>query len=270
VIPDGVPGQPPCPRITCGRYVWHPGPVTRPHRARPRLRVAATALASLALAACSGGGSSPGPSTSTAPPDAAALLATARQKLDAAPSAHFTLSSADVPAQGTALIGGVGDAARPDRFKGDLDVRVAGAQVRVAVVSIGGTVYAKLPLTNSFGKVDPAQIGISDPGLLLSPESGVTQLLAKAREPRLGGTTRLFAEVLQEVRAEIPGEVVDQILASADPATPMTGVFGIVQGSGELRRATLTGPFTAKGTNSTYTIVLEKYGAQVDISAPSS
>jgi lipoprotein LprG len=42
----------------------------------------------------------------------------------------------------------------------------------------------------------------------------------------------------------------------------------VVPESNELRRAVLTGPFFAPDTDSTYTLVLDRYGQQVDISAP--
>ena len=57
---------------------------------------------------------------------------------------HFTLSSDDSPKGATALVGGRGDIARPDRFSGSLDVLVAGQKLRVKVVSVARTVYAQL------------------------------------------------------------------------------------------------------------------------------
>jgi len=52
-------------------------------------------------------------------------------------------------------------------------------------------------------------------------------------------------------------------LACAVPA-----VFGVDTATGQLREATLTGPFFDASTTSTYTVVLDKYGEQVDIRAP--
>jgi len=132
---------------------------------------------------------------------------------------------------------------------------------------VGGSVYAQL-LSAGFSKVDPAQFGLNDPGTLLSGDRGLTRLLADATRVRLGERTRAGAEVLQEVEADIPGATVATVLTSADPATPVTAVFGLVEGSGQLRRATLTGPFQVKGTPSTYTVLLTRYGQPVTITPP--
>ena len=38
----------------------------------------------------------------------------------------------------------------------------------------------------------------------------------------------------------------------------------------QLRQVKLTGPFFAKGTNSTYTLLLDRYSEKVSISAPTA
>jgi len=244
--------------------------------ARPRRAVLRTAAASCALlltaavtAACSRDGGTPaaGSTSPVAPADAAGLLRAARTQLDAAPALHFSLTSTGVPASASTLLAGEGDVARPDRFSGTLDVRAGGQAVTVTVVSVGGTVYAQL-LSAGFSKVDPAQFGLNDPGTLLSGDRGLTRLLADATKVRLGERTRAGAEVLQQIEADIPGSTVATVLTSADPATPVTAVFGLVEGSGQLRRATLTGPFQVKDTPSTYTVLLTRYGQPVTITAP--
>ena len=53
-------------------------------------------------------------------------------------------------------------------------------------------------------------------------------------------------EVVREVTAELPGELVEQLLTSADPSQPVQARFSIATESGELRRAELTGPFFAR------------------------
>jgi lipoprotein LprG len=223
----------------------------------------AAAAGALALAACTGGGSR----GTTPSPDAATMLREARATLDAAPAVHFTLASADVPTVPAALLGGEGDVARPDRFSGALDVRVAGAQLRVKVVSVGGSVWAQF-LSSSYTKVDPERFGLTDPGTFMSPETGLTQLVGAATGATLGAKTRAGADVVQEIRATVPGEAVSRVLRTADPSKPVPAVFGVVEGSKQLRRATLTGPFFQAGTASTYTLVLDRYGQQVDIRAP--
>jgi|1185.fasta_scaffold34007_2 LppX_LprAFG lipoprotein len=228
------------------------------HRAGGVL-LALVLVAGPALAACSGGGSD------ESAPD---LLARAKKTLDSASSAHFVLDSENAPKTGTALVGGEGDIARPASFEGTLKVLAAGTTVDLKVVSVGGTVYAQLPFTSGFSVVDPAQFGFGDPGALLDPETGISQLLAKAESAKLGDERRVGGEVVREVTAQLPGDLVEQILTSKDPSQPVDARFSIATESGELRRAQLTGPFFTAGDDATFILDLSDFGADVQISAP--
>ena len=228
----------------------------------PRSGVPLLALALLsgpALAACSG----------EEPEESAAdLLQRAKATLDEAESAHFVLTSENAPTSGTLLVGGEGDIARPSSFEGTLKVLAMGSTVDLEVVSVDGTVYAQLPFTSGFSEVDPAQFGFGDPGALLDPDTGISQLLADADDAELGDERRVDGEVVREVTAEIPGELVEQILTSEDPSTPVQARFSIASESGELRRAELTGPFFSADEEATYTVELSDFGADVEITAP--
>ncbi|MCY7372857.1 MAG: LppX_LprAFG lipoprotein [Spirochaetaceae bacterium] len=232
-------------------------------RQRPVLSLAFMAVLGL-VAGCSG--------DSTATPDGNAeeLLVSAKATIDSADSAHFTITSADVPEGGTALVGGEGSAARPGQFVGSLDVSFGGTTATVEVISTDGTVYAKLPFASAYAVTDPAQFGFGDPGRFMDPEDGVSNLLVKATDARLTGTSRIGSEVVQKVEASIPGTVVRDLIVSADPTKPVDATFSIVEKSGELRRAVVTGPFFDKEVESTFTIVLDRYGEKVDIRAPST
>ena len=224
--------------------------------------VALLALALLAgplLAGC--GGSS---SSESAPE----LLAHAKRTLDAADTAHFVLDSEGAPTTGTNLVGGEGDIARPASFEGTLKVNALGSALDLKVISVAGTVYAQLPFTSSYSVVDPAQFGFGDPGALLDPDTGISQLLAKAESAKLGEEKRVGGEVVREVTAQIPGDLVGQILTSKDPSQPVDARFSIATKTGELRRAELTGPFYEAGQDATFTLQLSDFGADVQISAP--
>jgi hypothetical protein len=221
--------------------------------------LAAVLFALPGLAAC--GGDEPEES-------AGDLLARAKTTLDEASSAHFVLDSRGAPEAGTLLVGGEGDIARPASFEGTLKVRALGSTLDLEVVSVDGTVYAQLPFSSSFSVVDPAAFGFGDPGALLDPETGISQLLAKAESPKLGEQRRVDGEVVREVTAQIPGDLVEQILTSEDPSQPVQARFSIATDSGELRRAELTGPFFAAGDDASYTLDLSDLGADVEITAP--
>jgi hypothetical protein len=212
----------------------------------------------LPLAGCSGG------------PDESPteLLDRAKTVLDEAPSVHFTLETAEKPDASTGLLGGEGDLKRPASFQGKLQVLVAGSQVEVEVVSVDGTVYAQLPFTSGFSVVDPAQFGFGDPGALLDPETGISQFLEQVENPQLGDERRVDGEVVREVTGSIPGDLVEQLLTSKDPAQPVDATFAITTEAEQLRRAELTGPFFTAEDDATYVVELTDYGADVEISAP--
>ncbi|WP_448638381.1 LppX_LprAFG lipoprotein [Geodermatophilus sp. URMC 63] len=196
------------------------------------------------------------------------LLARAETTLDEASSLHFVLTSEGAPTTGTALVGGEGDVARPASFQGTLQVLAAGSPVDLAVVSVDGTVYAQLPFTTGYSVVDPAQFGFGDPGALLDADTGISRLLAEADSAELGEERRVDGEVVREVSAELPGDLVEQVLTSGDPAQPVQARFSVATDSGELRRAELTGPFYTAGQDATFTIELSEFGADVEITAP--
>jgi lipoprotein LprG len=224
--------------------------------------LALAVLAAPAVTGCSGGGGD-----EESAPD---LLARAEKTLDGTTSAHFVLDSTGAPDTGTVLVGGQGDIARPASFKGTLKVLALGSTLDLEVVSVDGTVYAQLPFTTTFSVVDPAQFGFGDPGALLDPETGISQLLGKAESAKLGDERRVDGEVVREVTAELPGDLVEQILTSQDPSKPVRARFAIASDSGELRRAELTGPFFTAEDDATFTLELTDFGADVEITAPAT
>jgi hypothetical protein len=147
-------------------------------------------------------------------------------------------------------------------------VLAMGSTLDLAVVSVDGAVYAQLPFTSGFSVVDPAQFGFGDPGALIDPGTGISQLLAEAESAELGEERRVDGEVVREVTADLPGELVDQLLASEDPARAVRARFSIAEESGELLRAELTGPFFAAEDDATYILELSDFGADVEITAP--
>ncbi|GAB3192509.1 hypothetical protein GCM10027261_05380 [Geodermatophilus arenarius] len=226
---------------------------------RAAATVAGLVVAVSALAGC--GGSEPEES-------AGDLLARAKTTLDETESLHFVLTSEGAPTTGTALVGGEGDVLRPASFEGTLQVLAVGSALDLAVVSVDGTVYAQLPFTSGYSVVDPAQFGFGDPGALLDPDTGISQLLAQSDAAELGEERRVDGEVVREVTAEIPGDLVEQVLTSEDPSQPVEARFSVATESGQLRRAELTGPFYAADQDATFTIEFSDPGDDVEITAP--
>jgi lipoprotein LprG len=204
----------------------------------------------------------------TATESPTALLTKAKTALDQTKSVHFLLTSSAVPAGGTKLIGGEGVAARPPAFQGKLNVYINGGKVSIEVVSVGGKVYAKLPFQSGFVQADPATLGLSDPALLIDTDTGISRLVADMDGAKVVGEARIDGEVVSEVHGTVPGKVVGDTFTTADPGQPVETQAFIVKDTGQLRRAVLKGPFFAKGTDSTFTLVLDHYGDEVSISAP--
>lgn len=225
----------------------------------PRL-ISALAIG-VTLGAC---GSSPSNSLS-----AAALIAHARAMLDAAPSAHFTLTSSGPTGTGTALLGGSGHMQRPASFTGSLKVDVNGFTVTVDAVSVNGTFYVRDPLTGSFDRADPSAYGFSDPSGLMNPNTGLSTLLTQCHDPRSADDDRLNGVLLHEVSCSLPGKAVASLLPDAAPDQAVSATIGIAADSGQLRRVTLTGPFNTTSP-STFTLVLDSYGENVRITPPAA
>lgn len=228
---------------------------------RRRLRAAALLAGAAGLAACTG----------DSEPDAAdpaVLLDAAQATLDQTSSVHFALSSAELPEGATALVGGEGDAARPDSFEGELDITLGGIAATVAVVSVDGTLYAQLPFSDGFTETDPASIGIADPGTLLGEDGGVISLLSAATGPVAGEDARIGDTVVRTVEATLPADAVAEALASAEGAGDFDAVFSIDPETTQLLRTVITGEFLVAGNPSTYTVDLSDYDVPVDIDVP--
>lgn len=227
---------------------------------RPFRIVPVAAAATLALAACSDGGTA----SEAAPQE---RLERAADLLDETSSVRFTVESENLPESGTAVIGAEGVAVPPDSFEGDIRVRDGDLSATVEVVSVDGELWAKLPLTTEFAEVDAESLGFPDPGGLLDPQRGVGRLLRSGGNLAAADDVRLDGEVLSQVTAVLPGEVVGEVLTIADGDAEVAATFALEPDTGRLRRAVLTGPFLPGG-DQTYTVLLDDYDRDVQISAP--
>ena len=89
---------------------------------------------------------------------------------------------------------------------------VNGLDVDVPVVSVDGTVYAKLPFTRSFAEVNPADYGAPDPAQLMDPDTGLSTWLTAATGIEEGERVRdgrARAELLHRLGARGGGGRVD-------------------------------------------------------------
>jgi lipoprotein LprG len=229
--------------------------------ARCRLILAAAAAAVL-VSACGG-------SSSASKVDPEVLLRKAKATVDAAQSAHFTITSQNVPANGTNITGGQGDLARPDSLQGSFTVSINGFTTTVKVVSKGGVFYAQLPFQSTYTKTDPGSFGLTDPTRLLDPDHGLSNLLTIGTGAESSGQERVAGELLDMITTTVPGSAIP-VLPNENPAQPVTLVAAINPKSFQLRQLSLTGPFTSATSNSTFVVTLTKYNEPVTITLPSA
>lgn len=238
-----------------------------PHAPGPRL-LAAGLLAALTAAGC--GGSGGGGTTPTL--DATTLLQRAKATFDSTSAFHVRLTSSDVPSgtTGPLLTSATGDAVRPGSFSGTLGVELAGSPLQIPVVSVGGKLYAKLPFSGAYTQANAAQYGFSDPGRLLNPTSGISILLPATRNPTLGSQLRIQGELLQSVSGTLPGQTVKAVLVDAQPGHPVDVTYDISTSTNQVREVVLTGPILQAGHDSTFTLLLTRYGEKVSVTPPAS
>jgi len=198
-----------------------------------------------------------------------ALLQQAKATLDAATSVHFKLSSSNVSSGGTNLTGGEGDLVRPDGMQGTFTVSISGFSADVKVITKGGVFMAQLPFTHTYKVTNPSSFGLENPAKLMDPNTGLTNLLTQAQNPKFTGQVRVGGELLDTVTFTVPGSSVP-VLPDADPSKPVNVVAAINPSNHQLRQIALTGPFTSASSNSTFSLTLTNYNEPVTITLPSS
>lgn len=231
-------------------------------------RLATTAAAVLlslpALTACSGGAEGGGESE-VSPEE---VLADAATTLTETSGVALTLSTDALPEGVSGITRAVGTITNAPAFEGSITVVFAGQTVDVPVVAVDDTVFAKLPFTQAYDKVNPKEYGAPDPSGLIG-EDGFAGLLGLTESPEAGESVRGGAdnsEILTTYSGTVPGDAMDAIIPSSSGDT--FDVEWQVSDTGELRKATLTGVFYPRAEPMTYTVDFADYGTEKDITAP--
>ncbi|HEY3530894.1 MAG TPA: LppX_LprAFG lipoprotein [Nocardioides sp.] len=224
----------------------------------PRLILLIAAVA-LAVTACGG--------SSSSHEDPVTALKTAQQKLEQTSGVSLTLSTDDLPDGVQGLESASGTVTDAPAYDGKLGVVTRLGSFSVPVKSVGGKVYAQIPLTPGWSEVNPADYGAPDPAQLISADSGVPSILAATEDAKRGKDIRGGSgnrEVLSTYTGTVPASAVASIIPGA------TGDFDATYAltpDDELRQVSLTGAFYGP-TENTYTLVLTDYGTSKDITAP--
>lgn len=231
-------------------------------RSRRPTRACLAAVGCSLVAVLSSGCGSSGPHVS-----APVLLQKAKATADASSAVHFVLTSKNVSLKSTDIVGGEGDMARPDSLRGSFRVALHGFTADVSVVSVGGVFEARLPFSSGYQKTNPSNFGLTDPAQLLNPTTGLTSLLTRAENPKLGPQRRVGGELLDTVTYTVPGSSIP-VLPDANPSKPVTLTVGINPSNFQLRTVTLVGPLTSATSDSTYVLTLTGYDEHVTVTLP--
>jgi lipoprotein LprG len=216
----------------------------------------------VAIAGCSGG------KDRLTADEARARLEAAATHLNEASSVHVTVNSKNLPDSGTVIVRAEGVAVPPASFDGDVRIKAGALPATIAVISIDGTIWAQLPLTDRYERVTAGDLGFGDPGLLIDPEQGVSRLLTSGQEIKADDQVRIDGDVYDQIHAVLPGELVDAVLSLADPKSTVDATWALDPDTGRLRQATLTGPFYEGDGDQTYTVGLDNYDKPARVSAP--
>lgn len=201
-------------------------------------------------------------------PTPAALLATAKQKFDATTGVSLTLTSVAVPkgVNGVSGAKGIGVVNPAPAFKGTVNATVSGITGTVDVIALDKDVYMKL-FTPEYHKVDPAVFGAPNPAQLFNKSSGISTLLPATTGLVRGDRAREGNDVLKTVKGKVPGDRIAALFVFGDKSGIFDVTYGLDEKTGQLRKATMTGPFFA-GATSTYTLLLTGYGNPATITKP--
>ena len=177
------------------------------------------------------------------------------------------LSTPTLPTGVSGLLKADGVATHDPAFKGTIKVAASGVTADAAVVAVGGVVYAKLPFTSKFVKIDPADYGAPDPADLMNPEGGLSSVLTAAEDVKKGDSVRDGKVVLSSYTGTVPGRTVAAIIPSAKASADFDATF-TVDDQDRLSKAVLEGPFYPKADSVIYTITFGDYGSKPTIAAP--
>jgi lipoprotein LprG len=137
----------------------------------------------------------------------------------------------------------------------------------VPVVSVDGTVHAQIPGSSKMVPITPADYGAPDPANLMSSDAGISSWLTAAEGVEEGEQQREGRLVVTEYTATLPGKAVAGVIPSADESADFEATFTVTD-EDRLDSARIVGPFYGDQGDVDYTIRVEEYGVDKDITAP--
>lgn len=223
--------------------------------------VGGVVLALVGLTGCGGS------SHKKASPDPHVALAKAKTLFDQSPSVHLALETSARPRSGNAVLSADGIGTHQPAFKGEVRVVISGLTANVPVVSVGGKVHAKLPLTLGYNVIDPAEYDAPDPADFMSPTRGISSLLTQLDKPRRTGQARAGSKIVTTYAGTLAGTRVKTIIPSATASATYRTTVNL-DSAGRVSSVRITGPFFSGAGDVTYDLALDRYGQKATITAP--
>ena len=198
------------------------------------------------------------------------VLAAAKKTLDDTTGVAITLSTKDLPDGVTGITSAEGTGVHPSAFEGTFKLSVSGLPADAEVIAVDGKTYAKNSLLlPDWTEIDPADYGAPDPAKLMDPDGGFSGLLATAKDVEAGDSVR-GGEGNKEIFTEYTGTISSDAVEALIPAAEGDFAFTYtISDDDELREAVLKGAFYGEDEGDvTYTLTLDDYGTEKDITAP--
>jgi lipoprotein LprG len=234
--------------------------------ARGRLSALVLVAARAATAAGCSDDEKPGGDDGPTPEEALEL---AKTTLDETSGVRISLETKEVPSGVTGIKSATGLGAHPAAFEGEFELSVNGLPATAEVIAVDGVTYARNSLLlPEWTEIEPDDYGAPDPAKLMEPDGGFSGLISAITDVEEGDSVRGGEdnrEILTEYTGTIPSTAVESLIPTA--AGDFDAVLTISE-DGELRRAELTGVFYEDADELTYTLKLDDYGTEAEITAP--
>jgi lipoprotein LprG len=198
------------------------------------------------------------------------VLAAAKKTLDDTTGVNISMTTGDLPKGVTGITAADGTGIHPSAFEGTFKLSVSGLPADADVIAVGGKTYAKNSLLlPDWTEIDPSDYGAPDPAKLMDPDGGFSGLLAAAADVKTGDSVR-GGESNKEILTEYTGTISSDAVAALIPAAEGDFSFTYtISDDDQLREAVLKGAFYGEDNGEvTYTLTLDAYGTQKDITAP--
>jgi lipoprotein LprG len=197
-------------------------------------------------------------------------LAAAKKVLDGTSGVNISLTTKDLPQGVTGISSATGTGIHPSAFEGTFKLSVSGLPADAEVIAVDGKTYAKNSLLlPDWAEIDPSDYGAPDPAKLMDPDGGFSGLLAAAKDAKTGDSVR-GGEDNKEILTEYTGTIASDAVKALIPAAEGDFSFTYtISDDDELREAVIKGAFYGKDEGDvTYTLTLDDYGTEKDITAP--